>query len=103
MQAGNPIPLTTPPPTALTLMMTQSALPKAQGLHMARTRRLGLQWKSSSSSPALSTQHAWHRAARHGWLRYPVTSCRNTEVRSLVQWPGEQDALLARQQAPLHP
>lgn len=102
MQAGKPIPLITPP-VVLTRMMTQSACPKAQGLHLARTCRLGLQWKSSSSSPALSTQHTWHRAVRHVWLRYPVTSCRNTKMHSLMQFPSKQDALPAHKRVPLHP
>lgn len=55
-----------PAPRGLTLMMTQSAWPRAQGSHFTRTSRLGFQWKSSSRSPAVSTEHAWHRATRHG-------------------------------------
>lgn len=49
----------------LTLMMTQSAWPRAQGLHFACTSRLGFQWKRRRSNPAVSTEQAWHRATRH--------------------------------------
>lgn len=52
-------------PMGLTLMMTQSAWPRAQGSHLACTSRLGFQWKSSRSSPALSTEPAWHSSTRH--------------------------------------
>ena len=62
---GKPVAEPNPGSWGLTLMMTQSAWPRAQGLHFACTSRLGFQWKRTRSSPAVSTEQAWHRATRH--------------------------------------